>query len=100
MSNYSVNLTTCGNCQFSSAHLPSGVAVCAWYLRFNRRAEAMGPWAGRAGGGRRPQGWTREGVGTREPGPEGHGWRGGDAPARTREGREPLPDQMARMLNY
>ena len=100
MSNYSVKLTKCGKCQFSSAHLPSRVAVCARHLRVNRRAEATGPRAGGlAGGGGHRTGHAK----VRGPGSLGPGDMDGAVGMLLRgprEGREPLPDQMARMLNY
>lgn len=68
MSNYSVKLTKCGKCQFSLAHLPSGGGgvrgTCAPTCGLRPRGPGRAGW-----GGWRPQDWTLEGVGTREPGP-------------------------------
>lgn len=90
MSNYSVKLTKCGKCQFSSAHLPRGCGgrrPCG-DLRGPARGGGLDRAVSTAGGGR--QGAARA-PGT--PAAAGTPWLG------PREGAA-APDQMARVLNY
>ena len=81
----------------------AGVAVCVWYLRVNLRAEATGAPGPAGWRGVAATGLDARRCGARGAGPQGHGWRGGDAPVRTEGGKgaAPGPDgQDAELLNY
>lgn len=99
MSNYSVKLTKCGKCQFSSAHLPGGGGARQAGLGVALPVDPAGRGAeGRSGQGQGPPGWVAAAQGRAAgPGDTGGRWgllgwdRGREAPA---------PDQMAGMLNY